>query len=138
MVRPAMAVAPPLPVSFQLSYEGFESYPYNLIYRTTCMAINKAYKTRLDELDEALLKLFIEKDEAADVPFLDFRGLGKFSHCPAPTIYLLTVFTVFENRHICNDSKLKEWMEGRSSIDPLVTTRTRELVTQPDPKCRFM
>ncbi|OBT72284.1 hypothetical protein VF21_07970 [Pseudogymnoascus sp. 05NY08] len=121
-----MVATPPLPVSFQRSYGDFESYPNNLIYRTSCTAVSKAYKARLDELDEASLKLFIETDENADVPFLDFRGLCKFSH-------------FFEKRHICNDSKLKEWIGDRLSIDPLATTRTEELTTQPNPQCcRFI
>lgn len=78
---PAMVEALKLPASFQLSYEEFESYPQNLIFRTPCTAISKAYKAKLDELNEVSLKLFIEKDEVADVPFLDFRGLSKSSHC---------------------------------------------------------
>lgn len=124
-------------VPFQLSYEEFEDYPHNLIYRPSCTAISKAYKARLDELDVASLKLFIEDDEVADVPFRDFIGPGKLSRCP-PKTYVLTSRVAFERRNIFNDSKLKDWIGDKSSTDPLETTDPAELATKPDPKCRFM
>ncbi|KFY94147.1 hypothetical protein V500_03400 [Pseudogymnoascus sp. VKM F-4518 (FW-2643)] len=82
--------------------------------RPTCTAISKAYKDRLDELDVALLNLFIKEDEVADVPF------------------------PFERRNILNDAKLKDWIGDQSSIDPLAKTESGELATKPDPKCRFI
>lgn len=137
-----VVIAPALPDNFKLSYEDFESYPHNLMYRTACTAVVKAYEARLDEVSpkassKASSTLFIGEDEAADIPFRDFRGRGKFSH-----LYLkfsaLTPFAAFERRNIFNDSKLKDWIGDQSSIDPLVATLTGELATKPDPKCRFM
>lgn len=77
MVIAPVVIAPALPDPFKLSYGDFESYPHNLIYRTTCTAELKAYEARLDEASPTL---FIGEDEAADVPFRDFRERSKFSH----------------------------------------------------------
>lgn len=134
MVISPVVTVPELPDPFKLSYKDFESYPHNLIYRTTCTAELKAYEARLDEASPTL---FIEEDEAADVPFRDFGERGKFSHSPSSGL-ALTPCAAFERRNIFNDSKLKDWIGDRSSIDPLVATLTGPLATKPDPKCRFM
>lgn len=137
MVVAPVVIAPALPDTFKLSYEDFESYPHNLIYRTSCTAVLKAYQSRLKEASSALFIGEDGEDGAADIPFRDFRGRGKFSH-----LYLkfsvLTPCAAFERRNIFNDSKLKDWIGDQSSIDPLVTTLTGELATKSDPKCRFM
>jgi hypothetical protein len=131
---PIMATVPQLPVSFQLSYENFESYPQNLVYKTTYTAVLKAYAARLEEASSTI---FTEKDEDADVPFRDFRGQGKFSHYCSMSSRLISG-AAFERRNILKDAKLKEWIGDNSSIDPLTSTRTGALATKTDPKCRFM
>ncbi|KFY80124.1 hypothetical protein V499_01013 [Pseudogymnoascus sp. VKM F-103] len=114
MVVAPVVIAPALPDSFKLSYEDFESYPHNLIYRTACTAVLKAYESRLKEASSALFIGEDGEDGAADIPF------------------------PFERRNIFNDSKLKDWIGDQSSIDPLVATLTGELATKSDPKCRFI
>lgn len=80
-VPPVMVAVPPLPVSFQLSYEELESYPHNLIYRTACTAVLDGYLAKLNEVSSTH---FIEEDEVADVPFRDFGKQGKFPHYSLP------------------------------------------------------
>ncbi|KFY09750.1 hypothetical protein V492_05364 [Pseudogymnoascus sp. VKM F-4246] len=106
-----MSTVPTLPEPFKVSYEDFQSYPNNLIYKPTCEKILEEYKRRLDE---ASSRLFIGEDEDAYVPF----------H--------------MEKCNIFTDSELKNWIGDQSSIDPLTAMRTGALATKTDPKCRFI
>lgn len=141
MVVSPVVIVPELPDPFKLSYRDFESYPRNLIYRTTCMAEIKAYEARLDEASPTLFIRENEaadgEDKAADVRFRDFGERGKYSHSPFSGS-ALTPCAAFAKHKIFNDPKLKDWIGDQSSIDPLVATLTGPLATKPDPKCRFM
>jgi hypothetical protein len=74
-----MATAHTLPDSFELSCAGFESYPQNLVYKTTCKAVLTAFE---DRLNEESLRLFIKEGEVAVVYFRDFGDRSKFLHFP--------------------------------------------------------
>lgn len=76
MVVAPVVIAPALPDSFKLSYEDFESYPHNLIYRTACTAVLKAYESKLKEASQSLFIREAGEDGPADIPFRDFRGRG--------------------------------------------------------------
>ncbi|KFY48912.1 hypothetical protein V495_00927 [Pseudogymnoascus sp. VKM F-4514 (FW-929)] len=112
-----MATAHTLPDSFELSCAGFESYPQNLVYKTTCKAVLTAFE---DRLNEESLRLFIKEGEVAVVYFRDFGD------------------RTFRRQRIANDSELKEYIKDQSLSDPLETARTGDLAAKPDPKCRFI
>lgn len=61
------------PGDFAASINDFESYPENLIYRTTYVGALKAHKTQLDTIEK---KLFTQKACDINVPFRDLIGSG--------------------------------------------------------------
>ena len=64
-----------LPPAFTDAIRSFESYPENLIYRTTYPGVLRTFRTRLDEIQKTL---FVTKDADVNVPFRDLleSGLG--------------------------------------------------------------
>ena len=61
------------PEDFAASIRDFESYPENLIHRSTYVGALKAYKTQLDIIEK---KLFTQKAPDIIVPFRDLKGSG--------------------------------------------------------------
>lgn len=61
------------PEDFAASINDFESYPENLLHRTTYVGALKAYKTQLDIIEK---KLFTQNDDGINVPFRDLEGSG--------------------------------------------------------------
>ena len=57
------------PCTFEQSYENFESYPCNLIHKTSYPGTWKGYKQRLDN---AASKLCSKNEMTIEVPFRDF------------------------------------------------------------------
>ena len=45
---------PPVPTEFEDSYSNFESYPTNLIYRTTYNSALEGYRSRLESISPTL------------------------------------------------------------------------------------
>ncbi len=58
---------------FEASINDFESYPENLIHRTTYLGALKAHKTQLDTIEK---KLFTQNAHDINVPFRDLIGSG--------------------------------------------------------------
>lgn len=122
-----------LPADFQSSYENSVSYPQNLVYRASYPGALQVYTSRLD----TAVKLLVEKDIDADVPFRDFRPTGQGARKSSPlvtSIYLLT-YKAFKKQNIFSDAALKEWLGDQSTTDP---NSSGFVATKVDPKCRFM
>lgn len=71
-----MSSSSQLPQSWQVftsSIGEFNSYPENVVQKTTYLGALKRYKTQLDEIER---KLFVTKDEEVNVPFRDLTDLG--------------------------------------------------------------
>ena len=69
-----------LPPAFKDAIRNFESYPENLIYRTTYQGVLRTSRERLDDIKRTL---FVTKDANVNVPFRDLldSGLGLSLSC---------------------------------------------------------
>lgn len=59
---------------FTSSIRELNSYPENLVHKSTYPDVLKTYKTRLDDIDK---KLFVTRDEEVNVPFRDLIDPGQ-------------------------------------------------------------
>jgi hypothetical protein len=116
-----------LSASFETSYKNFESYPGNLICKTSYLYAIKASKERLDA---AAPKLFTSNNGEVDIPTRDSE--------PMPNNEFNSNSRAFKKRNILSEEKLKEWLGDRSFIDPQTGTLQGSLATKEDPQCRFM
>ena len=62
-----------MPGDFAASINDFESYPENLVHRTTYVGALQAHKTQLDTIER---KLFTQNPGDINVPFRDLIGSG--------------------------------------------------------------
>src|ERR1700736_4317415 len=67
-----------IPPNFVHSYQRYESYPCEPVYRTSSSFALKAYKVRLDE---AAPKLCVSNDAATNIPVLDSPMQGQQGRC---------------------------------------------------------
>jgi hypothetical protein len=125
-----------IPPSFVHSYERFESYPRDLVYKSSSSFALEAYKTRLDE---AAPKLCVSDDSHSNVPFLDSPlpgGQGERYYCDIQLASL--TIADFTEEVVRGDTTLKVYLGDQSAIDPSTLRWIGPVATKKDPKCRFM
>jgi hypothetical protein len=116
-----------LPASFESSYKDFESYPSNLICKTSYLYAIKASRKRLDA---AASKLFTSKDDEVEVPTRESQ--------PMPSGVFDPNARAFQKKNILSDEKLKIWLGDTLTINPQTRAFQGGLATKEDPQCRFM
>jgi len=125
-----------IPPSFAHSYQRYESYPCEPVYRTSSSFALKAYK---DRLDAAAPKLCMSNDAATNVPVLDSPSQGGQGQCKRDdSLQRHLTIADFSEETITGDGALKAHLGDQSAIDPLHLTWVGPVATRRDPKCRFM
>ena len=136
-----------IPVSFQDSYAKFDTYPCNLISKTTYSGSLKGYSDRLETLASRLCTrkepTDTYKSNTVHVAFRDFEfarppGEGRFSTVNPHTESSKLKFTVVSKQNVVSDSTLKSWLGDRTITNAVTPGQNVIVATKRDPLCRFM
>ncbi|KAL5371663.1 hypothetical protein DPSP01_014099 [Paraphaeosphaeria sporulosa] len=114
-----MTSQPHQPASFQRSYDGSDSYPRCLMYKTSYSGVLKAYDERIETSEPR----FLTRDEKdVDVHLRDWDDKAN----------------KFVDYQFSNEGSLRKHFGEEDTPDPSTGKTIWKLTPQRDPKCRFI